>query len=298
MSDKKISVTVGGSIHSGKTHVLAAIFNVLDEAGLLDNVTLTGVDNDAKSFGEICRNVSNGNLKDVLKDVKIELVEHYGDFPTALPEAKAGAEDEPGGDAAAVEENEDVGGRPIGGAERKPYTTPVVPIVRPESVDKFVNPYIFPPTSVEMPNGEYVMTSPLKFGVRMDIMGLSQTKSLLDTGIFDTTDCLDPVISLKEIAWELNGRGMTSLVENIATAPFVAAPSGNYKDVVLNFVSYLPFEGDNQVKVSVTGTLNLEMGTLLLNAAVLESSLPPELIPQPVGFTLNANRVNYNRYMR
>ena len=67
--------------------------------------------------------------------------------------------------------------------------TRVVPVVRAQSLANFVDPALVPAAPV-MLEGESINTAPLKVGVEMDLIGLSQTDTLLAAGVMDRTDGL------------------------------------------------------------------------------------------------------------
>lgn len=75
---KKITIAVSGPNAAGKTHIIAAIQNMLEEEGLA--VTVTGMDNNPQSYAEIRERVDQRTLSDLLPKITegVELVELYG----------------------------------------------------------------------------------------------------------------------------------------------------------------------------------------------------------------------------
>jgi hypothetical protein len=150
-----------------------------------------------------------------------------------------------------------------------------VPIFRPEAKHLFVDVDLVKPTEITLA-GETVLTAPLKFGKKFSLLGLSQTSALLDAGIVDETDCLDPAIVLKNlyISHKNNKQAVTvHQVDNMPYATGVADTKGNYRQVTLNFNAILQTPGQDEgsvifFKVMVSGTVNLETAETLLVGSV------------------------------
>ena len=163
--------------------------------------------------------------------------------------------------------------------------TRVVPVVRPASLANFVDPSLVPAAAVVL-EGESINTAPLKVGVEMDIIGLSQTDTLLAAGIMDRTDGLDRSINLQNVYIKVGTDVLSYNVSNLATSNFLAQPQENYKRHALNFNSHSLVvnkskkRADNtnlvelagvvtddlilQLKINMTGTVNIEEGGLVV----------------------------------
>lgn len=163
--------------------------------------------------------------------------------------------------------------------------TRVVPVVRPASLANFVDPALVPAAAVVL-EGESINTAPLKVGVEMDIIGLSQTDTLLAAGIMDRTDGLDRSINLQNVYIQVGADVLSYNVSNLATSNFLAQPQENYKRHALNFNSHSLVvnkskkRADNtnlveladvvtedlilQLKINMTGTVNIEEGGLVV----------------------------------
>ncbi len=293
----KITISVNGANASGKTHIIAAIHNMLADNNLTNKVTITGVDNSAQGYQDIRDRIKTEPLNALLPDLEIEIVEHYGNGRASDSQTSRAAveTEQTGGDDATDEEVVDTEVA-IERAAPEPYKVPLIPIIRPESAERFVSQELFPPTEAVVLDGHAaVQTSFLKFGSRLDLLGISMDTVLIAEGVLDGTDMIEPAISLKQIAFEYKGAGIVALVENMAMSTFYLTDEGNFRDLEVNFSATLPYEGDNQVVVHVTGTISLELGTTELNAVVTGGSKPVEEAPVPVGYALNINRANYNR---
>lgn len=163
--------------------------------------------------------------------------------------------------------------------------TRVVPVVRPASLANFVDPALVPAAAVVL-EGESINTAPLKVGVEMDIIGLSQTDTLLAAGVMDRTDGLDRSINLQNVYIQVGADVLSYNVSNLATSGFLAQPQENYKRHALNFNSHSLVvnkskkRADNtnlveladvvtedlilQLKINMTGTVNIEEGGLVV----------------------------------
>ena len=163
--------------------------------------------------------------------------------------------------------------------------TRVVPVVRPASLANFVDPALVPAAAVVL-EGESINTAPLKVGVEMDIIGLSQTDTLLAAGVMDRTDGLDRSINLQNVYIQVGTDVLSYNVSNLATSNFLAQPQENYKRHALNFNSHSLVvnkskkRADNtnlveladvvtedlilQLKIDMTGTVNIEEGGLVV----------------------------------
>ena len=163
--------------------------------------------------------------------------------------------------------------------------TRVVPVVRPASLANFVDPALVPAAAVVL-EGESINTAPLKVGVEMDIIGLSQTDTLLAAGVMDRTDGLDRSINLQNVYIKVGADVLSYNVSNLATSGFLAQPQENYKRHALNFNSHSLVVNkskkrvDNtnlveladvvtedlilQLKINMTGTVNIEEGGLVV----------------------------------
>ena len=77
----------------------------------------------------------------------------------------------------------------------QPDVTRITPVVRAEALDKFADPANLAPRTITV-HGTDVLTAPLVFGKRMDLIALSQNDKLLADGVMGFTDQLDVDIQL------------------------------------------------------------------------------------------------------
>lgn len=114
--------------------------------------------------------------------------------------------------------------------------TDVVPVVRPNSTQYFADPALIAPEQV-MVAGESVKTAPLLVGQNIDLLSISQTEALLETGAADTSDAIDPSAKLSELFTLVNGKAVRFDVSGMSYGDFNYAPQDNYRKMLLN-VSY------------------------------------------------------------
>jgi len=175
---------------------------------------------------------------------------------------------------------------------------PIVPVYRKESADFFVNINTLTPNVVELA-GQEILTSALQFGKKLDLLGISFVDALINTGIQDCTDCIDPAVSLANIYANVNGAVVKVSLLDQALNVFTPSVASNYRDQVLNFDGIQDF-GDAKAYVKITGTVNLQFGTIEVNGEIVQvrnehwQNNKVELL----GYDIQAYRVNYNRRPR
>lgn len=130
-------------------------------------------------------------------------------------------------------------------------TTKIVPVHSVDSASNFVTGLA--PVGIDL-DGESINTSALAFGKRFSLLGISQTAKLLQTGVLDVTDAIDPSIKLESIVISLdNGTEFIKLrTSAIPLAEFHSAQQGHYRTMRLAF--------DPQ-QVILTGDVRLADGT-------------------------------------
>src|ERR1035437_4785582 len=108
----------------------------------------------------------------------------------------------------------------------KTESTKVFPVARPEAAASFVAAADIAPRSI-LNEGEPILTAPLATGKRVDLIGLSQTDTLLAAGVMDTTDSLDTAITLASVYVKVGADILKFATNNLPLAVFNAAPQGN-----------------------------------------------------------------------
>lgn len=114
--------------------------------------------------------------------------------------------------------------------------TRIVPVVRPQSADKFVDPAIIPAAPIVL-EGETINTAPLAFGKKVDLLGLSQTDTLLAAGVMDQGDSIDPAVHLRDVYAKIGDDVLRFKTKELPLANFVYATQNNYRVQNLNFTT-------------------------------------------------------------
>lgn len=78
-------------------------------------------------------------------------------------------------------------------------TLKIIPVVRAQTVDAFVDPALVAPYPVVTEDGETINTAPLKTNYRASLFRLALTDTQLAKGVLDQTDALDPGAVLKGV---------------------------------------------------------------------------------------------------
>lgn len=116
--------------------------------------------------------------------------------------------------------------------------TDVVPVVRAESEDNFVDPALLPPSTVQV-GTEQVSTSALLFGKKFSLLGISSTPGLIAAGLLDSTDALDPMMRLKTLYLKIGAAGDEEVIAiptaDLPRAVFNYSVQGNARLLSLNF---------------------------------------------------------------
>ena len=117
-------------------------------------------------------------------------------------------------------------------------STQIKHIMRPENEDMFADASVVVPTNEEF-LGESITTSLLKPGVEVNLLGVSQTDTMLARGVLNQTDELDTRITLKSLAFQVELGGKTDIIElkgfhQVPSAAFLFNPNGRTQRQVLS----------------------------------------------------------------
>ena len=165
--------------------------------------------------------------------------------------------------------------------------TKVVPVLR-NGGGSDDNSAIFaadvPAWSVSLGGNITVQTGALKPDTKIDLIGVSQTNELLNSGLMGPSDTLDTFIKLEAVYVKLTDGTDTEIIrvqtENIPSATFTYAPQGNYRRMLLSMDSdgvvmdsntvtvagsapaLLPELANNKVRIqlSINGSVVLDKG--------------------------------------
>lgn len=103
--------------------------------------------------------------------------------------------------------------------------TKIYPIYATESAPMFVAQGLVPFKNVVV-GTETVETGPLAIGATFDLLGLSQTDALLQTGILDSTDAIDTAVSLENIYITVQNTAGTT--KEVLSFPVLRSPTANF----------------------------------------------------------------------
>lgn len=160
-------------------------------------------------------------------------------------------------------------------------STRAVPVVRPNSVDKFVDASLIAPTNFSL-EGQIIPTAPLRIGTEFSLIALCQPDVILNAGQMDMTDSLDPSIELSSVYVKVGKDVFQIKTTNLPYAFFAPSVQQNYKMMQLNFdttSALLRAESKNvdgsdfqdlaaiktndlivRLKLSLSGRVNIELG--------------------------------------
>ena len=167
----------------------------------------------------------------------------------------------------------------------------LVPVLRDDSKQFFVDPTLVEPLTKKMSNGESITTAPLRVNTKFDLLAISHTDAMASKGLPDQTDSIDTGVLLNEVFVKLtgsDGAGGTKSevikfnVKELPYASYYQATQGDYREQILSFenpslkvdkntltangdVSTLlaPLSAGNyevRLNVTVSGKLNLQFG--------------------------------------
>ena len=176
----------------------------------------------------------------------------------------------------------------------KKEQTKIVPVVRAQSLDKFVSPSVIPAAAIVL-EGESINTAPLAIGKKLDLLALSQTDALLASGVMDMTDTLDPFVNLQFVYVKFGNDILKFNTSNLPLANFTYSTQNNYRVMTLNFqtTSILIDKNTKQhngsalvdlagvvtndlslrLEVALSGSVNIETGETSVYANVVSTHI-------------------------
>lgn len=141
-------------------------------------------------------------------------------------------------------------------------------------------------------------------GKLFSLLGISQTNDMLQAGLMDYTDSIDPNVQLSGFLLRITKEsGLHNFyyheVEDLPLTNFVA-PEGSFRTVLLQFKTGLRLNIDGallEFGIDAFGSVNLELGDTEVHFQVKPGSDSTHKV-EVVGYDLNARRVNHNRRPR
>lgn len=150
--------------------------------------------------------------------------------------------------------------------------TRVVPVHRAQSQANFVATATLATRTVDI-DGENIVTSALLFNREVDLLGISQSDSLIAAGVQNQTDTLDPSLSVAAFYVQIGNDELRFNVNNLPYSNFVPNAQGDYKLLTLNFESTSVLLNKDTVQAdgtAVTGALaQLAADDLIVRARVV-----------------------------
>jgi len=117
----------------------------------------------------------------------------------------------------------------------------VIPVVRTQTADAFVDPTLVAPYAVTNEEGETFNTSVLKTNYRASLFRLAQTDSQLAKGVLDQTDALDPGALLTGVYLHVTDGTTNEIIridtKNLPTNQFVESAQGHTRLMSLQFTT-------------------------------------------------------------
>lgn len=148
-----------------------------------------------------------------------------------------------------------------------------------------------------------LITNYLKTGVEINLLGIGETQSLLDTGLMDTTDSIYPQISLDAIVLRITKGDAVNIYVHESTpdptALLSADKDGSYRRLKLDYSTSIKFYSDDYKSVDTvvlhaTGEVNIELGdTIVMGVAQVDERFADKI--EVIGYSLLAYRYNANR---
>lgn len=132
--------------------------------------------------------------------------------------------------------------------------------------------------------GETVVSSPIRVGVNLSLLGVSQTDTSLTKGVSDVTEALDRSMSVKRVYFSLTGESRSGVVteyfdvnaRSLAGSNFLPGGQGHNKDLTLQNFEY------NSITITTDGAQKMLGGS----TSTVANTLPDGYVIT-LGFVLN-----------
>jgi virulence-associated protein VapD len=117
--------------------------------------------------------------------------------------------------------------------------TDLIPAVDPDGTNLkfFVDPLLVPHHVVTNEQNMSVTTGPLKPNVKIDLMGNSNANLLINKGMLDVSDTIDPSGRLKALYVKFDGKVVRFVVDRLPTAVFQPGLVGDTRIAKLDFIT-------------------------------------------------------------
>jgi hypothetical protein len=154
--------------------------------------------------------------------------------------------------------------------------TRIYPVYTSASSGLFVDSQTIAPTTVNVENVS-IQTAPLAVGKKLSLLGISQTEQLLQAGMMDVTDSIEPAMDLENVYIQftstVNGTTYTDVIKfstkELPYSNFVYNPQQNYRIMVLNFRTSSMLMNQNITTVDGSAPTNPFLQTLISSGYAL-----------------------------
>jgi hypothetical protein len=168
------------------------------------------------------------------------------------------------------------------------------PCYNERSACRFVDPTVITPWTVSVDGKIDYLTSALKFGVKLDLIGISMNSGLMDAGLIDPTDSIDTTIALDKVFYRINGgevqhRDFKLDAANPLVGALTPTVQGDFGHVAVELSTLIEKKPNLSTVANVRGSCNLQFGTLEVHAQCGDPDV------EMLGYTIRALRANSNR---
>lgn len=113
-------------------------------------------------------------------------------------------------------------------------STRLIPVYRAQNATKFVSQSLIPNQTILL-EGESIPTGPLAISTDIELIGISQTDTLLSAGTAGVTDSIDPGVQLQNLYAKVGNDILKFKVIDLPMTTFTPAAQGNKPAMTLQF---------------------------------------------------------------
>jgi virulence-associated protein VapD len=138
--------------------------------------------------------------------------------------------------------------------------TDLIPAVDPDGTNLkfFTDPAVVPHHTVTNEQNMTITTGPLKPNVKIDLMGNSNANLLINKGMLDISDTIDPSGRLKALYVKFDGKIIRFVVDRLPTAVFQPGLIGDTRLAKLDFITEDLVVGEDTKAIDGTISANVQ----------------------------------------
>ncbi|QBJ02697.1 major head protein [Pseudomonas phage Psa21] len=138
--------------------------------------------------------------------------------------------------------------------------TDLIPAVDPDgsNLKFFTDPTVVPHHVVTNEQNMTITTGPLKPNVKIDLMGNSNANLLINKGMLDISDTIDPSGRLKALYVKFDGKIIRFVVDRLPTAVFQPGLIGDTRQAKLDFITEDLVVGEDTKAIDGTVSANVQ----------------------------------------